>query len=259
MITALPPLLLAAALGVWPAHAARRRLRTLAVNRATTQARRLPKAAGVAPFAVAALAWWALGPAGALAGLLLAVFVRSAVRRARAGRRNVAALDALAESLRSLVAELRAGANPVAAAESAADEAPPDVAAVLRTAAVAARLGGEPDVPDTRAAAQIVRAWRLATQHGLPLADVLDSVRGDLEQRARFARQVEARMAGPRASAVVLAVLPVLALLLGQAAGAQPLAVLTDTVAGQLLLLLGVTLVAAGLRWAEHLTQVGAP
>ncbi|HEV2779022.1 MAG TPA: type II secretion system F family protein, partial [Actinophytocola sp.] len=102
---------------------------------------------------------------------------------------------------------------------------------------------------------QLSRAWILVQRHGVPLADVLDAVRGDLEARVRFARQVLARMAGPRASATVLALLPVVGLALGEAMGARPLHVLTGTATGQLLLVVGVTLACAGVAWSARLTD----
>ncbi|MGW5050601.1 type II secretion system F family protein, partial [Actinokineospora sp. NPDC004072] len=251
--TAAVPLLLAAAIAVWPAGIARRRLRALAPARADPTPMRLPAPSTLVPPAAAALAWPVLGPAGALSALVLATLVRAAHRRRKAVRARLTAADGLAESLRAMVAELRAGATPVAAAESAAADAPPQAADVLRTAAAAARLGGQPPLSETTTAgAQIARAWHLATHHGLPLADTLDAVRSDIEERARFARRVDARMAGPRASAAVLACLPAAALLLGQSTGADPLAVLADTMPGQLLLLAGTAFAAVGLRWAEH-------
>ena len=51
-----------------------------------------------------------------------------------------------------------------------------------------------------------------------------------------------------------LAGLPLVGLLLGQALGARPWAVLTGTVLGQGLLVVGAVLVAAGLEWSAHLT-----
>ncbi len=103
--------------------------------------------------------------------------------------------------------------------------------------------------------AETAHAWALAQQHGLPLADVLDAVVRDLDQRARFAGQVQARMAGPRASAAILAALPILGIGLGEAMGAHPLHVLSSTTLGQILLVAGVGLVCAGIQWSARLTH----
>jgi tight adherence protein B len=164
-----------------------------------------------------------------------------------------------------MVAELRAGAHPATAAESAAVDARPSAAQAMRSIAAAARLDGDIEhaLAASRAATpttatvltQLSRAWALAQRHGLPLADVLDAVRGDLETRVRFARQVIARMAGPRASATILALLPAIGLALGEAMGAHPLHILTTTPTGQLLLLTGITLACAGITWSARITN----
>jgi tight adherence protein B len=179
-------------------------------------------------------------------------------------RDTLDAVAALAEALRSVVGELRAGAHPADAADSAAVDAEPYPARVMRAIAAAARLDGDVDraLAGCRAALpaaapvlhQLSRAWTLVQRHGLPLAEVLDAVRGDLDARVRFARQVLARMAGPRASATVLALLPVVGVALGEAMGARPLDTLTTTVAGQGVLVVGVALACAGLAWSARLT-----
>ncbi|MFD1050398.1 type II secretion system F family protein, partial [Kibdelosporangium lantanae] len=118
------------------------------------------------------------------------------------------------------------------------------------------RLGGDVSRTVTDPLlADTVHAWALADRHGLPLADVLTAVVRDLEQRARFARQVQARMAGPRASATVLAYMPLTGVGLGEMMGAHPLRVLSGTTLGQVLLVVGVGLVCAGVLWSAKLTR----
>lgn len=248
----------------WPARRSRVRLRCLASPERSGRRRRPPRPG---PFGVVAgtggLAWLAFGPGS---GVAVAVLSAVLCRRWRARRRLLAGLDAisgLADAVRSLATGVRTGAHPAEAAELAAADATPPAAAVLRAIAAAARLDGDIE----RALATVTtpllstalgrfgRAWVLAARHGLPLADVLDAVGGDLEQRARFNRQVFARMAGPRASATVLALLPAVGVALGEAMGARPLHVLTTTVAGQLLLVAGVVLLSAGIAWSARLTE----
>jgi tight adherence protein B len=62
-------------------------------------------------------------------------------------------------------------------------------------------------------------------------------------------------MAGPRAGAAVLAGLPLFGVVLGELGGAGPLAVLSGTPPGQVLLVAGVVLICAGLRWSGRLTR----
>jgi tight adherence protein B len=207
--------------------------------------------------------WLVAGAGGAVAAALLAATARRQLRTRTANRQSLAALDGLAEALRSLVGSLRAGAHPATAAETAAADAPPATAATMHAIAAAARLDGDiamvvatartPAL--TTALARMAKAWQLAQRHGLPLADVLDAVRGDLDQRTRFARQVLARMTGPKSSAVALSFLPALGIALGEAMGASPLRQLTTTGVGQALLLSGVTLLCAGIAWSARITS----
>ena len=214
------------------------------------------------------------GPGG---GLAAAMMTGTATARWRAGRDHRAAATAalgLSDALGALVAELRAGAHPSDATRAAVagfpdgpPDGPPDATRALSAAAAAARLGG--DVPAALRCAGPVQlrpwldrlavAWSLADRYGIPLADLLDAVRSDTEQRVRFAAEVQARLAGPRATAAVLAGLPLLGLVLGHAVGAAPLRVLTETSAGQGLLVIGTGLACAGVLWSARLMSGAVP
>jgi tight adherence protein B len=259
--------LLATAFLCWPAKPGAVRLRGLVPAGARSRRRvRLPRpTTAMISLGLGSLGWLAGGFGGAIACALGAATAwrRWTVRRTT--RQTLSAIDGLAEAVRSVVAELRAGAHPAAACESAASDAEPRAARALRALAAAARLDGDLDqaLHTSRAANpttapvldQLARAWTLGHRHGLPLAEVLDAVRADLDSRARFARQVLARMAGPRASATILALLPLLGIALGQAMGAHPLHILLATPAGQLLLPVGAALGCAGVAWSAHLTK----
>lgn len=259
--------LLATALLCWPASTGSARLRRLLPTGARSRGRvRLPRpTTAMISLGLGALGWLAGGLGGAIAGAVASATAWRRWTARRATRQTLAAIDGLAEAVRSVVAELRAGAHPATACESASLDAEPRAAHALRAVAAAARLDGDLDLalrtsrtanPTTAPVLdQLARAWTLGHRHGLPLADVLDAVRTDLESRARFARQVLARMAGPRASATILALLPLLGLALGQAMGARPLHILLATTAGQLLLPAGAALACAGVAWSAHLTK----
>jgi len=198
-----------------------------------------------------------LGPAGAIAvGLMVAAVWWQ--RKARQRTKNrITAANAMAEALRTLVAELRSGASPVAAAESAAADAPQEVTEAMRSLAAAARYGNDAVLRTTTFSHRhLAKAWLLSRRHGLPLADLLDAVRRDIAADGRFLSRADAHMSGPRASATVLAILPGLGLLLGQAIGASPVHVLTGTSLGQLLLLVGGALILAGIAWSARLTRL---
>ncbi|GAA1200304.1 type II secretion system F family protein [Prauserella alba] len=261
-----------AALLLWPQQRGRQRLRGV-VQRAPA-----PERSGSrwrAPWSWRAGAVAALPPVLLVslwvgAGLVLAAgFGVAAVcvqtRARRRVRRGVAALNGLAEALRAMAGDLRAGAHPATAAEAAAQDAAPHVAPVFRAIAVSVRLGGEPDtglagLPPNSASLpvgvleRVTAAWSLARRHGLALADIVDAVHRDVATRARLASALDARMAGPRASALILAGLPVLGVLLGEAMGAAPLGVLLTTTAGQVLLAVGSALLLGGVAWTSAIT-----
>ena len=261
--------MLAAATLAWPAGTARSRL-VPDGPRWPGLARRwmVPTHSPVPAVLGAGLAGAALiGVGGALAGAVAAGTAWSRWQARQFRRDRAAAVSGLTDALGLLVAELRAGAHPAAAAEAAAGEAPPGPAAALSTAAAAARLGG--DVPAVLRAHggpalrpwldRLAEAWALAERHGVPLADLLDAVRIDVDSRTRFAAEVDARLAGPRATATVLAGLPVLGLLLGQAIGADPMRVLANTAAGQTLLVVGTGLACAGVLWSAQIVSAAVP
>jgi tight adherence protein B len=249
---------LALAVLVLPGPAAPFRLATLQRSSGrSTAARVLPAAAVTAAGAVAGLL--VLGPAGALVGGTAAVLWRRRQERARRDRAAAATTAALADALDRITEELRAGAHPATALRGAAADAEP-ARAVLGPAATAAALGEgvgsaiaaeaarRPEVD--RPLRQVAAAWSLAEQHGVPLADLLAGVHADLRWRLAYAGRVGAALAGPRATAAVLTGLPVLGILLGELVGAAPLQVLRGGVLGQVLVVCGVGLAAAGAAWA---------
>lgn len=249
----------------WPTGRSTGRLRQLAGSGRRPSRVRLPRPTLLLlTIGAALLAFPLAGPGGALAASLATATAWRRWTARRTQHQTLAAVDGLVEALRSLVAELRAGAHPAAAAESAAVDAEPAAAQAMRGIAAAARLDGDvaralrvhrSAPPAARVLTQLAQAWTMVRRHGLALADVLDAVQHDLDTRARFARQVLARMAGPRASATILALLPTVGIALGEAMGARPLHLLTATAAGQLLLVIGTALVCAGITWSASLTS----
>jgi tight adherence protein B len=250
-------LLLATALLVWPQLKPLRRLRPAGKREIV-----VPPYIWLA--AAVVVTYLAAGIGGLVAGAVLTTVIYRILKQGKRDKARRAATEALSNGLGGVIDELRAGAHPAAAAEGAAQDTSAPAAEVLKAAAATARLGG--DVERTlrelrqpllnKAVDQLARAWRVSAKHGVALADVLDATRRDLDQQAAFARQVHARMAGPRASAAVLAGLPVFGVLLGELSGARPLHVLVGTAEGQVLLVLGAVFLAAGLWWTKRITEV---
>ncbi len=183
-----------------------------------------------------------------------------------AGRRtDRAALDReLLPLLEGLAATLRAGLTPARAFAHLATSGPgavregstgprdptsavvdragrSDPLAALRGLLAAEAARGARLEPAWRAAAErsgspalqaVAEGWGLSERHGAPVVDVLDALVGALRDRMRTEAAVETALAAPRATARLLAVLPVGVSGSGELVGVHPLAVLVGTGAG---------------------------
>jgi tight adherence protein B len=79
------------------------------------------------------------------------------------------------------------------------------------------------------------------------------AVEDDLRARQAQKHDLRSALAAPRASAGLLAGLPLLGLAMGSGVGADPWHVLTRTGTGQALLVAGVALEIAGVAWSGRL------
>lgn len=159
-------------------------------------------------------------------------------------------------AVRLLVAELGAGARPAAALEAAAGVDMSHAALFVR-AADAQRDGAD--------AAQVLRAddeiafighaWAVAMATGAPPADVLARAAADFAAQDERCRAVATALAGARASATVMAVLPLLGVVLGAGMGARPLPTLFGTAPGRVALVAGVLLDVLGLAWTGAISR----
>ena len=199
--------------------------------------------------------------------LAVAVVVATASLRYRRRRRIRRAADegrTLEAALDVLVGELRVGSHPVRAFRVAADETVGAVAVSLRAVAARARLGADVTA-GLRAAARssglpahwdrLAVCWQLASDHGLAIATLMRAAQRDINERQRFSARVSSGMAGARATAAILAGLPLLGVLLGQLIGARPLNFLLSGHAGGWLLLVGSMLACGGLLWSDRITD----
>ena len=251
-------LALAMALVVLPAGS-HRRLEALGLLRQTQ--RRVP----VLPCAGALAAVLAVAlPIGAVtAGAIVGVTLWVRRRRRNGADRRAAESAALQGALDVLVGELRVGAHPVAAFGVAAGEIDGPVAESLRAVAARARLGadvaaGLHSMADGSSMPahweRLALCWRLAQEHGLSIATLMQTAQRDIVARERFTARVAAGMTGARTTAAVLAGLPLLGVGLGELIGARPLSFLLSNGAGGWLLVVGVTLACGGLLWSDRIT-----
>jgi tight adherence protein B len=202
--------------------------------------------------------------------LAATVFVATAslrYRRRRRSRLGMSESRELETAIDVLVGELRVGAHPAQAFAVAADETAGPVADSCRAVAARARLGadvtaGLRGVAETSALpaqwARLAVCWHLAAEHGLAMSTLMRAAQRDIVERQRFSGQVMSAMAGARATAAILAGLPVLSVVLGQLIGADPAAFLLAGHVGGWLLVVGVTLVCGGLLWSDRITDRAA-
>jgi tight adherence protein B len=256
-------LLLALALLVFPSSP-RRRLGSTARRRAVG----LPRGAGALAACAAAGAAVVLPLTTILAVAAMAATASLRYRRRRRLRRATEEARALESALDVLVGELRVGSHPVQAFGVAADETVGAVAKSLRAVAARARLGADVAAglhAAARSSAQpahwdrLAGCWQLASDHGLAIATLMRTAQRDIVEHQRFSSRVEAGMAGARATAAILAGLPVLGVLLGQLIGARPLNFLLNTHAGGWLLVVGSMLACAGLLWSDRIIARAGP
>jgi len=221
-------------------------------------------------------AWFAAALAALLAGATVAVLVPpvrvSPARRPAppwrppspyaARRRTAADQAAVLEVCDLLAADLAAGRPPEAALSAAAERWRP-----LDEVVDALRLGA--DVPDAmrRVAAQrrgaadlrwVAGAWQVSQHSGHGLAAALERTARGLRGRRRTRRLVDSELASARATARLVACLPLAVLLMGSGAGSDPWSFLLGTPVGWACAAVGVGLLGAGLWWIERMADRAA-
>lgn len=193
--------------------------------------------------------WGAVAGAVVLAG-------RQLWRMRRRRQQAIATAEQVLEACELLAAEVSAGQPPDRALGRAAETWP-----VLRPVAEAAVLGG--DLPATlrRLGEQpgagelrlVGAAWEVAHRSGSGLADALHRVCATVRADRATRRVVESELASARATARLIAALPVVVLLLGSGGEGSTWGFLTGTPIGGLCLVAGLGLGLLGLWWIERI------
>jgi tight adherence protein B len=166
----------------------------------------------------------------------------------------------LAASVAALHDEYAAGATVAAAFAAAAPSAGRFKAAVGHAAVLAAEgnevalaLSAEKDL------SRLAVACDLVSRSGAPLGRLLAGVQAELATDRQAQRAVRGALAGARSSALLLAGLPVIGVVMGSGMGANPARVLLHTTIGLVALTAGVLLDVAGLAWTLALSRRAMP
>jgi tight adherence protein B len=222
------------------------------------EARRVAVLAGAGAAALSAL--W-LGPgASAPAGVVAAEVVRRSLA-ARRHRRADSLRAAVPDLCIALAAELQAGRSPAVALAAATEAAPPSLVDVCAPIVSVAALAGDvpaalrfaSSVPGAEGLRHIAACWSVSGEVGAGLAAALHRLGAGLRASVHLRRQIDAHLAGARATGRLLAVLPLLGLGLGAAIGGAPGYFLLHTPAGAVCLALAVALDIAGLAWMDRI------
>ncbi|WP_119731730.1 type II secretion system F family protein [Thermomonospora amylolytica] len=194
---------------------------------------------------------------------------RERFERLRARRGNEALWRAsVIELCDGMAAELRAGRVPEAAFASAVAVLDPQVSGPVMTEWRRCQAEGTDDVADPDIALErlaerpgaeglrmLAACWRIGADKGGAFAPVIEGLVAALRDEEAQRQEIAAQLAGPRATARLLAVLPIVGLGMAAALGADPLAFLFGTVPGSVCLALGIGLDALGLWWTHRLAQ----
>ncbi|GLI26181.1 hypothetical protein ARHIZOSPH14_04230 [Agromyces rhizosphaerae] len=174
-------------------------------------------------------------------------------------------VDAVATGAHRLAVLLAAGVAPAAAWAHLASTA----GGVAEHAADAARTGGDVAGAVVGAAGALpaparlgwqalAAGWSVAERSGSPLAQMLRDTAGALRDVAELQRELDAVLAGPRATARLVALLPPVGLAFGAALGFDTVGALLGSPLGLGSAVAGVALLGAGLVWSRALVARAA-
>lgn len=231
----------------------------LATNRPSARTAQAVVGAGVL-----AVAGWIFVGGGAMlavvavAGALTGAVVLRLLRGWRLRRLRRRRAQAAIEVCDGLAAELRAGLPALQAIKRSLA-----VWADWESVVTVAHLGGDVPAalrlaaaePGAEALKALAAAWEVAEHSGAALADVVERLAVGLRSDEDARAEVVAALGPPRATAKMLAALPLFGLGLGVSMGAHPVDFLLHTGIGVVCLGAGVLLALLGLWWVERIAD----
>jgi len=186
------------------------------------------------------------------AATIAAVVLARRARRIDEDRRRAAVIS-LCDGL---AAELTAGRPPEAALTAALAGLDPSAIGRPESAlTIPEYLEAEATRPGGEGLRLLAACWRIGAERGGTFASVIDGLAIALRDEAAHRDEVAGQLAGPRATARLLAFLPLLGLGMAGALGAHPIDFLLGTWPGLICLLLGVALDIVGLIWTRRIAE----
>ncbi|GAA4589736.1 hypothetical protein GCM10023194_44740 [Planotetraspora phitsanulokensis] len=225
----------------------------------------------VAVLAAVLAAWVSTGPSVPEARLAAVIGVReprpgrrvwkALVDRRRPMAEEAAWRAACIELCEAVAAELAAGKQAGEALVRAVAAVTVSDAAALLPVAAAARDGGDvpaaltgaASVPGGEGLLRLAACWRVSASAGGDLMALVERLAMSLRAAESHRQDVTAQLAGPRATARMLAGLPLLGLLMAAGLGMSPVSFLLGSPAGVGCLVLGLALDATGVWWTGRL------
>lgn len=219
----------------------------------------LGKLIAVAGAALAAI-WWAKI---SLIWVYLVVVSAATLRKILAERKSrleiQAAKDDIARGCALLAGQLKAGQPPWAAINQIARES-------TVFAKIASALEITKDIPTALSQVgssakygeiyQLSQTWWVCQYSGSPISDAVAAIVQQQRNAKITESSIQLELSSARTTAMLLAGLPAVGVLMGFAVGGNPIEFLGQTAAGQICLAAAFSLVALGLLWAQKLTEL---
>lgn len=191
----------------------------------------------------------------------------SAWQWARGPRLERAAQETIVELCGGLAAELRAGRPPLTALQLAAESLDQNGRDLLGGVVTAAERGGNVPAamrtiatrPGCRGMAWLAACWQVGVESGAGLAEAIERLAAALRAEERNRHEVRAQLAAPRATARLLAVLPVIGIVMATGLGQHPVQFLIGSPYGIVCLVAGIGVDVLGVVWTSRLARAAEP
>ncbi|AKE40424.1 hypothetical membrane protein [Corynebacterium kutscheri] len=196
---------------------------------------------------------------------LAAATIGYSVYKTRLTKMRLTHQHAIAQLVSLLIGELHSGNDMAHALGNIASELKnTTLSKAVRVASTSARSGSS-GAKELHAYARyfpelepLARSWLIAEQHGMSQLGLLTQIQKRIDAELRHHARTKAALQGARLSALILAALPLVGVLMGSAMGLNVLVFLASGL-GSVLLIIGVGLMCAGFLWSQRIINGAMP